>query len=369
MRGLSAFICVVTAWTAIGSVMAVAEPAAERSVSYSGYFPGSPTLDVVIKVTGQSGETADVVEIVPAGWTVKKKSSGSVEADGKLTWSSVSAKPTGTSVSYTIVPPAGVLPDVVFSGKVGNADIGGKTTCLMTLYETGQAIPFNTGLYYNYLVILPQSYNVSSKTWPLIMFLHSWSERGSGLTAVKNFALAKIAADPAKVKELLGNDEFPFIVVAPQAPPSDSVWREAHFLTLLERVKADFHVDQSRIYITGTSFGGGASWDFACTHPELFAAIAPISGGGSGAAKIQNMVGHCAAWAFHNRNDTVTSYTYNKKCADDLTALGGEAQFTLYPDSGHDAWTKAYNTPELYPWLLSHSKSSGTACLEWMIHE
>ena len=36
-----------------------------------------------------------------------------------------------------------------------------------------------------------------------------------------------------------------------------------------------------------------------------------------------------------------------------LKAAGGAPKLTLYPDAGHDSWTEAYNTGELYDWLLA----------------
>ena len=36
---------------------------------------------------------------------------------------------------------------------------------------------------------------------------------------------------------------------------------------------------------------------------------------------------------------------------------GGNAKLTLYEGAGHDAWTPAYKTKELYEWMLSHTAS------------
>ena len=41
---------------------------------------------------------------------------------------------------------------------------------------------------------------------------------------------------------------------------------------------------------------------------------------------------------------------------DKLRGFGGKVRLTLYDDCCHDSWTKAYNTPELYEWLLSQKK-------------
>src|SRR6266446_862198 len=40
----------------------------------------------------------------------------------------------------------------------------------------------------------------------------------------------------------------------------------------------EFHVDPSRVYLTGLSMGGHGTWYIAYRHAELFAAIVPICG-------------------------------------------------------------------------------------------
>jgi pimeloyl-ACP methyl ester carboxylesterase len=44
-------------------------------------------------------------------------------------------------------------------------------------------------------------------------------------------------------------------------------------------VTRDYRIDASRIYLTGHSMGGFGAWLIASAKPELFAAIAPVSGG------------------------------------------------------------------------------------------
>ena len=41
---------------------------------------------------------------------------------------------------------------------------------------------------------------------------------------------------------------------------------------------------------------------------------------------------------------------------DALKKAGHEVKFTVYPDAGHDSWTKTYNNPELYKWFLAHKR-------------
>ena len=34
-----------------------------------------------------------------------------------------------------------------------------------------------------------------------------------------------------------------------------------------------------------------------------------------------------------------------------------DVKLTVYPQAGHDSWTEAYNTPELYDWFLAHKRA------------
>ncbi len=47
-----------------------------------------------------------------------------------------------------------------------------------------------------------------------------------------------------------------------------------------EAIKRDYKIDVARTYLTGHSMGGGGVWQIASAKPELFAAIAPVAGGG-----------------------------------------------------------------------------------------
>lgn len=50
-------------------------------------------------------------------------------------------------------------------------------------------------------------------------------------------------------------------------------------LAVLDRLEKDHCIDRARVFSTGFSNGGFFSHVLGCTHPERFAAIAPVSGG------------------------------------------------------------------------------------------
>ena len=42
----------------------------------------------------------------------------------------------------------------------------------------------------------------------------------------------------------------------------------------------------------------------------------------------------------------------------DALKKNGAPKFTIYPEAGHDAWTRDYATPHLYEWLLQQKRTA-----------
>jgi predicted peptidase len=196
-----------------------------------------------------------------------------------------------------------------------------------------------------YLIYLPEGYDAEKgKKWPLLLFLHGAGERGDDLEKVKAHG------PPRLMKE---GREFPFIVVAPQCPVD--LWWSA-FLTkpVLDEVLNGFSVDEDRVYVTGLSMGGYGTWDIAAKYPEMFAAAAPVCGGGEPerAAKMKDL----PLWVFHGAKDDVVKLDESEKMVKAVEEAEGDVKFTVYPEAGHDSWTETYDNPELYEWFLNHRR-------------
>jgi predicted peptidase len=206
----------------------------------------------------------------------------------------------------------------------------------------------------NYLLLLPKGYDAKAKRrWPLILFLHGAGERGTNVWKVATHGPPKNAAAQAN---------FPFIVVSPQCPEQQT-WSKDVLLALLDEIVAKHAVDTSRIYLTGLSMGGYGTWDLGLTHPERFAAIVPICGGGQMIAVLLSSRDKAAAlkslgvWAFHGGKDPVVPLQESQRMVDSLKKVGlSDVKLTVYPEAGHDSWTETYKNPELYEWLLKHER-------------
>jgi predicted peptidase len=196
----------------------------------------------------------------------------------------------------------------------------------------------------NYLLFLPEGYDPKGDTaWPLMLFLHGAGESGSDLKLVK-------VHGPPKIVET--KKDFPFILVSPQSPQFG--WDVEALNVLLDEVMAQHKVDPDRVYLTGLSMGGFGTWALAAAHPERFAAIVPVCGGGEPifARRLKNV----PAWVFHGAKDGAVPLERSEVMVKALKAAGGNVQFTVYPDVGHDSWTQTYNNPELYEWLLKQKR-------------
>jgi predicted peptidase len=196
----------------------------------------------------------------------------------------------------------------------------------------------------NYLLFLPEGYESSEKKWPLILFLHGAGESGNDIEKVKATGLPKL---------LETKTDMPFVVVSPQSPRGG--WNADSLNALLDDVIAKYKIDVDRVYLTGLSMGGFGTWELGTAHPERFAALAPICGGGN-PARASRLKG-VPVWAFHGAKDNVVPIARTEAMIKAMKEAGMEPKFTIYPDARHDSWTETYNNPELYKWFLEHKRA------------
>jgi predicted peptidase len=196
-----------------------------------------------------------------------------------------------------------------------------------------------------YLLFLPEGYDKSDKHWPLILFLHGAGGSGNDLSRVK-------VHGPPKIVET--KKDFPFIVVSPQSPRFG--WDSDALNALVDEVIANYRVDKDRVYLTGLSMGGFGTWALAAAHPEKFAAIVPICGGGDPA--LAKRLKDLPIWVFHGAKDRVVPPERSETMVKAIRAAGGDPKLTIYPDADHDSWTRTYDNPDLYTWLLKHKRKT-----------
>jgi len=202
----------------------------------------------------------------------------------------------------------------------------------------------NTTEQLRYWLYLPENYASKDKC-PLILFLHGAGERGNNLERVK-------VHGPPKIVEQ--RSDCPAIVVSPQCP-LERIWSPTQLSLLLDKCMKTLKVDPDRVYVTGLSMGGYGTWALCAREPDRFAAAVPICGGAdiNQAPRLIDLPIH----VFHGGKDTVVSVENSRKMVAAIRAAGGtKVELTIYPDAGHDAWTKTYDNDDVADWLLSQKR-------------
>jgi predicted peptidase len=241
---------------------------------------------------------------------------------------------------FTLLVPALVL--IMSVSALGEEPEPGKQIACQLTVKTPQG-DNTVEKTIHYWLFVPADY-ASQKSYPLMVFLHGAGERGDDLEAVKKWGPPKIVAE---------KPDFPFVLVSPQCP-REVRWDIDLIAQLTEHVAGELKIDKQRMYITGLSMGGMATWRLLAKYPKLYAAAVPICGGGdpAQAAKMKQV----PIWAFHGDADKTVPVTRSKEMVDAVNQAGGSAKLTVYPGVGHNSWSETYANPEVYKWLLSHKR-------------
>jgi predicted peptidase len=209
-----------------------------------------------------------------------------------------------------------------------------------------KTIDYN-GATVKYVVYVPKDYS-PEKPHPAILFLHGSGEQGDDGKKQAEVGLGSAIR--------MAEDKWNYIVMFPQKPKGKG-WFMDHeklILDVIEKTKKEYKIDDKRLYITGLSMGGFGTWSLICKYPDMFAAAAPVCGGGNpaDAAKIKDL----PIWNFHGDKDNAVPIKRSQEMIDALKAAGGTPKFTIYPGVGHNSWDKAYRDEKLYEWFLQYSK-------------
>ena len=197
-----------------------------------------------------------------------------------------------------------------------------------------------------YLQYLPEGYGQSDEKFPLILFLHGGGESGDDLELVKKNGLTH---------EIENGRKVPAIVLAPQNPNTKGLWDDVVLAAFLEAKIAELRVDESRIYLMGLSRGGHGVFRLAFQHPEKFAAAVVVCGGGP--VSYAPWAKKVPFWFLHGDSDPLVPTAESERLSAAINAAGGEAKLTIYPDTKHDAWSKAFADEALYEWMFSKKRS------------
>lgn len=192
----------------------------------------------------------------------------------------------------------------------------------------------------NYLRFEPADFS-ENKKYPLIIHFHGAGSRGDNVEILKNQSIMQYAND---------TKDFPFVMFLPQC--SANTWFDLfeQLKAFVKTVVALPYVDKNKVFLSGVSMGGYASWQMLMSEPDIFRKAVICCGGGIywNAARIKTSV-----WAFHGTDDPIVFFEESEKMVNAVNRTGGNAKLTEYKGVGHNCWEKTYSSPEIYKWLLA----------------
>jgi poly(3-hydroxybutyrate) depolymerase len=246
--------------------------------------------------------------------------------------------------------------EAVAAGAKGGKDpFAGRTGDFKRHYllaPAGEILP--------YRVYVPTTYN-GSKAFPLIVALHGLGGTEDAFFEGYNKVLPPLA------------ESHGYIVAAPLGyrvdgsygwglgnPPADPVTKrtqdlsEQDVIQVLQHVRQQYKIDESRIYLMGHSMGAIGTWKIAPKYPDVWAAIAPISGSGAPAA-LERIRG-VPEIIVHGDADPTVNVAGSRTMVAKLKELGVEHKYIEVPGGLHSD-VVAPNVAAIVEFFDAHRKT------------
>ncbi|HRH99374.1 MAG TPA: alpha/beta hydrolase-fold protein, partial [Prosthecobacter sp.] len=106
-----------------------------------------------------------------------------------------------------------------------------------------------------------------TKRYPIVIWLH-----GSGQSGTDNES--QLGGAPKIWTTSDNQDKAPCFLLAPQCPSADIGWKNQvadNLLALIADLTDHLPIDETRLYLTGSSMGGFGTFNIAAKYPQVFA--------------------------------------------------------------------------------------------------
>ena len=195
--------------------------------------------------------------------------------------------------------------------------------------------------------------------YPVVIFLHGHTD----LTLDTHKGFPKGVWSLPRVQKA-----HPHILFLPRNRKNQERWTEPDYRArvivafddFVERFNANPkspHVDLDRVYLTGFSRGGQGTWNYIRSHPDKFAAAAPLSGffHGPQNAEEAGVIKHIPIWIFNGDGDKGVKGSRTSFKA--LREAGArDVRYHEYRNQGHVIDDFAYFTEGFLDWMFAQKR-------------
>jgi predicted peptidase len=195
-----------------------------------------------------------------------------------------------------------------------------------------------------YRLFVPSAYN-GSKPFPLIIALH-------GMGGDENSYFDEYGPGAFKIEA----EKRGYLVACPKGRQPASMYlgpAEKDVLDVIEEIKQAYRINQDRIYLTGHSMGGFGTWSIAMNHPRVFAALAPVAGGGNSAG--MSKIAHIPQLVVHGDKDKIVPVQRSRLMVEAAKQLNVELKYIEVPQGDHES-VALKTFKDVFDWFDSHRR-------------
>jgi predicted esterase len=246
--------------------------------------------------------------------------------------------------AFDVTKEIATVNDLLASAKTGKDPFAGRTGDFKRHYmlkAAGEIMP--------YRLYIPPAYD-GTKAYPMVLALH-------GLGGTEDSMFGQAYRVPVEA------EKRGYIVASPlgyridggygRAATKAGTLSEADVMEVLARVRHDYKIDDNRIYLLGHSMGGFGTWVLGPKYPTIWAAMAPISGGGQPASleKIRDI----PEIVVHGDADNVVPVSSSRTMVEAAKKLGIEVKYIEVPGGTHGD-VAAPNMSAIFDFFDAHRK-------------
>ncbi len=206
-----------------------------------------------------------------------------------------------------------------------------------------------------YALYLPKKFD-KTKRYPLVVMLHgAFSNHRLALRRVFGKGNAPGENDVEATRYFPPLPDVDYIVAAPLARGTLGYQgiTEQDVFDVLDNVESRFPIDPDRVYLTGLSMGGGGTLWIGLTHPDVWAAIAPVCPAPpEKTSDLAPNVLNLAVHFFQGEADPLVPVQQTRDWVAKLKSLGAKTvEYNEYPGVKHNSWDNAYANAQIFHWF------------------
>ena len=159
---------------------------------------------------------------------------------------------------------------------------------------------------------------------------------------------------------------FDCSVLIPQSPSSSNFIAPTIYdyigavSELIYSISSQIDVDNSRLYLVGTSYGGWCTWNMINNNPNLFACGIPVMGtllGGVNESEIHfENFRSTPLWVAHSSDDDNVSIKSDDYCVEEIKKLGIDVKYTRWDKYGHKMCNRFYRNELWSDWMFNQKR-------------